>query len=400
MPKEKNKLLPSVADTIPVKHSSRIILSQSALHANIKFLRKQIGGKPIISLVVKANAYGHGMQQIVPMAEACGIEHFFVSSSYEAYEVRQTQTQNNTIVIMGILYDRDLPWIIQNNIEFFIFDLQKLRKAISVAKKVDRPTRVHLELETGGNRTGLPTKKLSQAVALIRKNKRHIRFSGLCTHLAGAEALANKFRIVRQIKEFDRITAQLKKRRTKPQLIHMANSSAALSLPKTTRDLVRIGVSAYGFWPSPDIYNLHLMRINKTRDNPLKRVLTWKTNIMHIKSVKKDEFIGYSTSYQATRKMKIAVIPVGYANGYPREMSNKGHVLIRGKKARITGLINMNLFMVDVTKIPGAKIGDEVVLIGRQNNNIITVSSFSEFSSALNTEFLSRLPTTIPRSVG
>jgi len=118
---------------------------------------------------------------------------------------------------------------------------------------------------------------------------------------------------------------------------------------------------------------------------------------MHIKKVKKDEFVGYGTSYQATQDMKIAVLPLGYSNGYPRTLSNKGEVIIRGKKAPVVGLINMNVFMVDVTHIKDAKVGDEVVLIGRQKKQVISIRSFSEFTNAINNELVSRLPDAIPR---
>jgi alanine racemase len=182
-----------------------------------------------------------------------------------------------------------------------------------------------------------------------------------------------------------------------PQLRHTACSAAALAFPETVMDLVRVGTAQYGMWPSPDIYNLHLQQTGKKRDSPLKRVLTWKTDIMHIKKVKKDEFVGYGTSYQATQDMKIAVLPLGYSNGYPRTLSNKGEVIIRGKKAPVVGLINMNVFMVDVTHIKDAKVGDEVVLIGRQKKQVISIRSFSEFTNAINNELVSRLPDAIPR---
>jgi len=162
-------------------------------------------------------------------------------------------------------------------------------------------------------------------------------------------------------------------------------------------DLVRVGTAQYGMWPSPDIYNLHLQQTGKNRDAPLKRVLNWKTDVMHIKEIKKDEFVGYGTSFQASRDMKIAVLPLGYSNGYPRTLSNRGEVIIRGKKAPVVGLINMNVFMVDVSHIEDVEIGDEVVLIGRQNNHVITIRSFSEFTNAINNELVSRLPDAIPR---
>lgn len=383
-----------------VQHSSHIELSLKALRSNIDFIRARLGPHPKLSLVVKANAYGHGIEPTVAMAERCGIRHFSVASSFEASEVLDSRSVPETgIMIMGILYDDDLPWVIENGIEFFVFDLARLERAAEVAKQVGRPALVHLEIETGCNRTGLSLDDVPKASSLFRSRNGHLRFVGLCTHLAGAESLASRFRINRQLDRFRQVAAKLRKHKNGPSLLHVASSAAALSMPEQCAfDLVRVGTAAYGLWPSPDIHNLHLTHARDDRD-PLHRVLTWKTNVMHVKRVPRDEFVGYGTSFQASRDMTIAVIPIGYGNGYPRELSNRGHVLIRGKKARTVGVINMNMFMVDVTDIGDVAVGDEVVLVGRQRNNVITIRSFSEFSSALNNEFISRLPTLIPRQI-
>ncbi|MEX1024416.1 MAG: alanine racemase [Planctomycetota bacterium] len=381
------------------RHSSRIELSQSALRNNLAFVRERVGPHPTISLVVKANAYGHGIQEIVPMARRAGVTHFAAASGHEAQEAIDAGLDGARVMVMGILTNADLPWAIENDVEFFVFELSRLEYAAEIARDVGRPARIHLEVETGGNRTGLPEAELPKAARIIRKHADRFHLVGICTHLAGAESLATRFRIDRQLSAFQRVRAFAAKRRLQPEFFHVASSAAALALPERTAfDLVRVGVSAYGLWPSPDVYNLHLKRTGKSRDNPLSRVLSWKTEILHVKSIEKDSFVGYGTSYQAARHMRIAVLPLGYANGYPREMSNKGHVLVRGHKAPIVGLVNMNLFMVDVTKIPGVSTGDVVVLVGRQRNNVISIASFSEFSSALNTEFLCRLPAAIPRS--
>lgn len=383
-----------------VQNSSRIELSQSALRTNLAFIRQRVGAHPTISMVVKANAYGHGLDPMVTMARRCGIDHFSVASGREGELVREVGGPDCRVMVMGILSDEDLPWAVDQGVEFFVFDLPRLRKAEEVARELGKPALIHLEMETGGNRTGLDEADLPEACRILRRAAPHLRFVGLCTHLAGAESLAMKFRIERQLRKFDEAQRAVLKRGLSAECLHSASSAASLAMPeKAAFDLVRVGIASYGLFPSTDIYNLHLMRVNKARDNPLRRVLTWKTEIMHVKTVRRDEFIGYGTAYQAERDMRIAVIPLGYANGYPRETSNKGHVLIRGHKAPVVGLINMNLFMVDVSRIPQASVGDVVVLIGRQKNNVIPISSFSEFSSALNTEFVCRLPTTIPRVV-
>lgn len=380
-----------------VRHSSRIELSLAALKQNLTFIRKKIGPDAIFSSVVKANAFGHGIETFVPMAEKAGVRHFSVASSYEAWEVCEARTEDSTIMIMGILYDDDLKWVIENDIEFFVFDFPRLKKAKQVAEKLGKQAIIHLEVETGGNRTGLDEFDLKKALSYLKKHSNHLVFEGFCTHFAGIESLSNQFRVQEQKEKFQELYKIVEDKGLSPNVRHTASSAAALAFPETVMDLVRVGTAHYGMWPSPDIYNSHLQQTGKTRDSPLKRVLSWKTDIMHIKEVKKDDFVGYGSSFQAPRDMTIAVLPLGYSNGYPRALSNRGEVLILGKKAPVIGLINMNVFMVDVSHIKDAKVGDEVVLIGRQNNHVISIRSFSEYTNAINNELVSRLPQVIPR---
>jgi alanine racemase len=382
-----------------VKHSSRIELKQSAYKNNINFIRKKIGDKPILSSVVKANAYGHGIDSFVPMAENSGVRHFSVASSFEAEQVLKARRKGSRIMIMGIIYEEDIPWAIEHNIEFFVYNFDRLPVALEAAKKVGKAAKVHIEMETGANRTGMPKEELNSTLTFLKKHQEHLVFEGLCTHFGGAESSANQFKIDIQKKRFNNFYKTCQSKGILPKLRHIACSAAALAMPDTVFDMVRIGVAQYGFWPSPEIYYDHLHEVNKKSDGALKRIFTWKTDIMDIRNVDQGEFIGYGTAFQATHEMTIAVLPLGYSNGYPRALSNRGQVLIGGKKAPIVGLINMNLFMVDITHIPGTKVGDEVVLIGRQGNSVINVSSFTNATQLLNNEMLSRLPAAIPRTV-
>lgn len=381
-----------------VKHSSRIELSQSSLTANINFLRKQIGEEVRLSCVVKANAYGHGIRQYVPMAEKAGVEHFSVASSFEAEEVLAACKPETRIMIMGILYDQDMGWAVQNGIEFYIFHENRLPLVIETAQEVGRKARIHLEVETGANRTGLTKKGLKTCLELIAQNQDWLELEGLCTHFGGAETFANDFKIQKQFKRFNECYALCEKKKVVPRRRHLGSSAAALSFPEARCEMVRVGVAQFGFWPSPDVYYYHLNKHNKTSEKGLRRIFTWKTDVMDVRDVPEGEFIGYGTAYQATRNMTIAVLPLGYSNGYPRGQSNRGHVLIHGKKAPICGLINMNLFMVDVSHIPEVQAGDEVVLVGRQKNAAINVASFTESTQLLNQEMMSRLPAAIPRT--
>ncbi len=380
-----------------VKHSSRIALSQSALQTNFNFIRKKTGQGVRISSVVKANAYGHGIAEFVPMAEKCGISHFSVASSFEAEEVLSVCSDKTSIMIMGILYEEDIPWAVENGIEFYVFNFERLLIAKEVAERLGKKAVVHIEVETGANRTGLQADDFKKTIEYLTENREYIQFEGLCTHLGGAETLANKFKIDAQVLRYNNFLETCREMNYMPRKRHIASSAAALAFEETRFDMVRIGVAQYGFWPSPDIRYLHLQETKKTTENGLKRIFTWKTDIMDLRKVKAGEYIGYGTAYQAVQDMDIAVLPLGYSNGYPRGLSNRGQVLIKGKKAPVVGLINMNLFMVNISHIPDVAVGDEVVLVGRQKNNVIPVSSFTDATQLLNNEMLSRLPAAIPR---
>lgn len=382
-----------------VRHSSYIELSQSALKANINFLRKKLGPHPVISAVVKANAYGHGIEQMVPMLEKAGVTHFSVASASEAEIVHSVCSLESTIMIMGILYDSDVEWAIENGIEFYVFNYERLEFAAEAAKRLGKQAVIHLEVETGTNRTGMNPEDVGKAITYLKKNKKYIRFEGVCTHLGGVESLSNQFKIKPQLQRFNAVLRELNKKKFVPEYRHIGCSAAALAFPDTHYDLVRVGVATYGFWPSPDTYHLHLQQTGKMKETSLRQILSWKTNVMDIKHVKEGEFIGYGTAFQAVRNMTVAVIPLGYSNGYPRGLSGKGYVLVKGKKASITGLINMNLFMIDISHIKGVEVGDEVVLLGKQGSNVISVQSFTNFTQLLNNEMLSRLPAAIPRKV-
>lgn len=382
--------------------SSYIELSQSALRSNVRFLRKHIGKKAEFCSVVKGNAYGHGIKHFVPMAEQCGVRQFAVFSAIEALSVLEHRTADSRIVIMGALANDELEWAIENEIAFYVFDLERLRGAQAAAKRVGKPALVHLELETGLHRTGLEIPQLEDAAAVLRANPALVQADGVCTHLAGAESVSNYLRIRNQIQSFQEQCVWLERQGIRPRTRHIACSAAAFAFPDTIMDMVRFGIAHYGYWPTKETQMQYYLEQDiepNHRPDPLKRVITWKSRVMTIKEVKPGEFVGYGTSYQTSRKQILAAVPVGYFHGFARNLSNLGHVLIHGSRAQVAGLVNMNMMMVDVTDVAGVKKGDEVVIIGKQNKRQISVSSFSDLTRFLNYEVLVRIPSEIPRIV-
>jgi alanine racemase len=380
--------------------TSWIELDKSALKKNIRYLKKRIGRDTTFVSVIKGNAYGHGIEEFVPLAEEYSVRNFAVYDAYEAYRALQVKRRDSHLIILGMLDHAQMDWVIDHEIAFYVFSIERLEAAIAAARKVKKKARIHLELETGMYRTGLEEEILPEIASLIKKNSRYLCLEGICTHFAGAESIANFSRVHEQYACFQRLRKALKKKGITPLYYHSACSAAALIYPDTIMDMVRFGIAHYGFWPSMETKMKNLLSEDSkfTRD-PLKTVLSWKTQVMSVKQVQRGNFINYGNAFLATKNMKLATIPIGYYHGYNRSLSNFGHVLIHGKKAEVVGMVNMNMFMVNVSNIPSVKTGDEVVLIGRQGDMQITVASFSELSNMVNYELLARLPVQIPRHV-
>lgn len=379
-------------------YTSYIEISKSALQHNLNFLKKHIHKDVQVSSVVKGNAYGHGIEFYIPLAESCGMNHFSVFSADEAYRVLKASINKNTIMIMGLVEDDQLAWAIENEIEFYVFEFDRLEKATELAKQMKKKAIIHIELETGMNRTGFDQKDIGKITQFITKNSAYINFKGLCTHYAGAESITNYYRIKKQQKSFQKSIQKFSDKNVIPKQIHTACSAAALRYPKSQMDMVRLGIVQYGFFPNKEIYIEYLTK-KKITEDPLRRLISWKSKVMDVKTVKAGEFVGYGTSYLANSNIKIATIPVGYSHGFSRSLSNQGRVLIHGQRVSVIGIVNMNMITVDVTKIEHVKKGDEVVLIGKQGDLEISVSSFSEFSDQVNYELLTRLPQKIPRFI-
>ncbi len=378
--------------------TSVIEISRKAVKGNIEFLREQLGENVLITSVVKSNAYGHGMDAYVPLAEEAGIEHFSVFSACEARGLMKIKKPKTRIMIMGWLDDMDIEWAVTNEVEFFVFDVRRLEKVISIYNNTRKPGLIHIEMETGMNRTGMNRQEIRKAADMILKNRKAFVLKGLCTHLAGAESIANHVRIQKQISRFVRLCKWFGERGLLPEFRHVASSAAALTYPSARFDMVRMGILQYGYWPSAETFIQYIGR-RKEKSDPLTRVISWKSRVMSIKKVKRGEFVNYGTIFLAQEDKNIAVIPVGYSHGYNRSLSNQGRVLINGHRVGVIGLVNMNMLIADVTQLPGVKAGDEVVLIGSQGDLTISVASFSEFSNQLNYELLTRLPESIPRQI-
>jgi alanine racemase len=377
---------------------STIELSYQALSNNIAFLKSKAGSGVQISSVIKGNAYGHGIKTYLPMAESCGLTHFSVFSADEAEKaMKARKNPDSHVMIMGMIPDDAIGWAIEKDISFYVFDMGRLEAVRKAAIKLKKKARVHLQLETGMNRVGIEQREYEHIIQFLLNNREFIQIEGICTHFAGAESVDNFDRIQSQKVIFRDALIQFRAHFPQIPYIHAASSAALLTYPETIYNMVRVGIAQYGFWPSREVY-MHLQKNDRREgDDPLQRVMRWRSSVMSVKSVDEGKYIGYGKMYKTTDCEKIATVPVGYTHGFGRNLTNSGYVLVNGKRSRVVGLVNMNMITIDVTNLDSVDRGDEVVMIGKQNGQEITVASFGEMSNNLNYEVLARLPAEIPR---
>ena len=379
--------------------TSYIELSRAAYENNLQFLRSLIKDGTRISSVVKGNAYGHGIDDFVPMAESLGIDHFSVYSADEAAEVLSAIKKEGTeLMIMGHISNKDLKWAISNGVSFFVFEFDRMKAAAETARLLNKKARIHIELETGMNRTGFDQEEINRLIPILKEYESNLIIEGLCTHYAGAESIANYLRVQDQKKNFNQMAQLLVNNGIEPKTRHTCCSAASIRLPEMHEDMVRIGILQYGFWPSREIF-IEYLKGKKNKEEPLRRLITWKSSIMSVKHIEMGEFVGYGTTYLAQRDMKIATVPIGYSHGFSRSLSNTGRVLVNGFRVPVIGMVNMNNLAIDVSELEAVTKGDEVTLIGKNGDVEISVASFGELSDQLNYELLTRLPTKIPRII-
>ena len=378
-------------------NSSVVELNKNAIANNVEFIKKQIGDSVKLSCVVKANAYGHSIEKMVPELEENGVRHFSVFSSFEAREVYQATNKKSTIMIMGDISAEDLSWVVDKQVECFVYNFHMLNKLMEEANKQNTKACIHVELETGMNRHGFSKSNWKELIKHLKKEKDHFILQGLCTHFAGAESSANYKRIQEQQEVFLNGLSVFRDNDLIPQNVHSSCSAAILAYPEFNHDLVRVGILTYGLWPSTEMELTYKIK-NNTQNSPLRRVLSWKSKITDISYVESGEFIGYGNSYLAETDMKIASVPVGYGYGFNRSLSNTGRVLVNGSRLSVIGMVNMNMFLIDATNVD-ISINDEVIIIGRDGDKSINVKHFGNLSDTLNYELLTRIDKAIPRKL-
>lgn len=379
-----------------MSQTSEIYLLKDSALQNIQYVKSHISPFTEICSVVKGNAYGHGADIFVPIMIEGGIHSFAVYSTDEARAIHHLLPDYCRLMVMGDVSEEGLIWCIEHEIEFYVFSIYRLNIAVVGAKAIGKKAKIHIEIETGMHRTGFDEFEFDALEIHLKNDANYLDIIGICTHFAGAELNENRDRIENQISRFNSAVAHFESKGINAEIRHACCSAAMMKLPDMHLDLVRVGILLYGFWPSKEM-EIEYAALNPEAPNPLRRVIRWQSRIMSLKHVPTGAWIGYGESFSAQTDMRIAVVPVGYAHGYARSLSNYGQVLVNGCKVPVLGFVNMNCISIDVSKLNDVEIGDEVILIGNQHGEELSVASFSERSEQLNYELLTRLPRSIPR---
>lgn len=360
---------------------SWVEIDKKALIHNLKSFRKLVGKEVVLAPTVKANAYGHGLIDCAKVFEKNGADYLCVNALFEAKVLRKAGVKL-PLLIIGYTPLSDLDKLPVNT-EPTVYNIETLKNL----KKCGKKTGIHLKIETGNHRQGIRLDQLSEFTALLKRAK-NITLKGVSTHFANLEDRVHHEYALRQLKEFRKAIRLLESEGQAPHYRHCANTAATLLMPEAHFNFVRLGIGAYGLWPSDKTFQA-AERAGIQME--LKPALSWKTVVAQIKEVKKGALVGYGCSYKMPHSGRIAVLPIGYYDGYTRLLSNKGEVLIRGKKAPVIGRVCMNMIMVDVTHITDAELEDEVVLIGRQKNEMMTAETLATLSQTINYEVTTRI---------
>lgn len=355
----------------------KAIIDLNNIKHNVLVQEQHLGGATPILAIVKADAYGHGAPVICRNFDKMDcIYGYGVASIEEALALRE-QGIRKPILIIGVVFEEDFVRLLENDIMCSIVSYEMAKELSVIAKVLKKTARVHIKIDTGMHRIGFMCNSQSADEIYKISQLDNIAIEGCFTHFARADETDKKY-AREQYRLFDGMRQMLEGKGVEISKYHCANSAAIIDLPDYHMDMVRAGISIYGLWPSDEV----------ERSVQLKPAMSLISHVSFVKTLDKGDEISYGGTYKLSKKTVVATVPVGYADGYPRSLSNKGYVLINGQKAPILGRVCMDQFMVDVTSIKGVKIGSEVVLLGSQKNATITCEELGDLSGRFNYEFV------------
>jgi alanine racemase len=370
-------------------------VSLNALRQNFRIVQKHVGASVTVCAVVKADAYGHGALECSRALEAEGARWLGVTSLDEAIPLREAGIRSNILLMTGFWRGEEAE-IIRLRLTPTVWEpwhIETLELA-AAAMGVQHP--VHLKVDTGMGRLGVAVDQLPAVLNALRA-ARHLVLEGFSTHLASSEVM-DAPSVAEQERNFDAARRMVHEAGMEPAYVHMANTAAVISRRETWNSMVRPGVALYGYY-------LPFQRAGRevsggTLRLPVKPVLTWKTRILSLRDFSANQPLGYGATYVTKAPAHVAVLPVGYADGYNRQLSNRGRVIVRGHYAPIVGRISMDLTLVDVTGIPGIAVGDEVILLGAAEGLSVDALEHAELANSTPYEILCNISKRVPRRYG
>jgi alanine racemase len=378
-------------------------VSLATLRQNFRVVQKHVGSNVTVCAVVKADAYGHGAVECSRALEAEGARWLGVTSLDEAIPLRDAGIQANILLMTGFWRGEETE-IVRLHLTPTVWEpwqIQSLETAASTLGVSRHP--VHLKVDTGMGRLGVSLEQLPALLA-VTKSSPHLALDGLSTHLASSEIM-DAPSVAEQIKKFEAARRMVREAEIEPNFVHVANTGAVISRRETWssetssnrngNSMVRPGVALYGYY-------LPFQRAGRevsggTLRLAVKPILTWKTRILSLRDVPPNQALGYNGTYITRAAAHVAVLPVGYADGYNRLLSNRGRVIVRDHYAPIVGSISMDLSLADVTGIPGVSVGDEVILLGSSDGLSVDALEHARLANGSPYEILCNISKRVPR---
>lgn len=354
--------------------------NMEAMHALIKSDTK-------IFAVIKTDGYGHGAVEIAHEIEGLDYLYGFCVATVEEGTILRRHAVKKPILILGYTFPEQYEELIMQDISLAVFSYEMAQQLSDTASKMNKNVAIHIAIDTGMSRIGYQVDEKSRDEIVRISKLPHMIMQGIFTHFAKADE-TDKTNTYGQMQLFYKMINMCKDKSIVFQYVHCSNSAGIVDLPEANMDIVRAGITLYGLWPSNEIQKERLKLL------PL---LELKSHVSHVKDLEEGREISYGGTFITDKKMRIATIPVGYGDGYPRGLSNKGYVLIKGEPARILGRVCMDQFMVDVSNIENVSAGTEVTLVGKDGNSEITIEELSDLSGRFNYEFACNLGKRIPR---
>ncbi len=357
-----------------------------AVKDNVKNIRGLLKDGVRLLAVIKADAYGHGAVEVAQsLLFDGGADYFGVATYGEAEQLRRAGI-NTPVLILGAVFDDEYAELVKDDITLTVFDFDTAKKLSDTAKKLGKTAKIHIKIDTGMARIGfLPSEDAVEEIIKISKLD-GIEIEGMFSHFAKADE-ADKMPTRVQFEKFMFIKNELLKKGIQIPICHICNSAGIIDFPEYHLDMVRSGIITYGCYPS-DFVNKDALK--------LESAMSFKSRVVHIKTVEKGTSVSYGGTFTAKEKMKIATVSAGYADGYSRLLSNKADVIINGVRCRVLGRVCMDQLMIDATHLKNINLGDEVILFGKSGNNKVTVEETAEIMGTINYEVMCGLSRRVP----